>query len=132
MVTRGLTQLGINISSNIRLICLCDECRKSFVINAYNWQMSYIDYFYSSDCSMILIKPTINKSFSNMSKSECEEIEKNLPIPSNGSGHFKIFNPFRCPYCKAVYIDFEKYHYLKDEEKECVYLNIKPTQIMRL
>ena len=60
----------------------------------------------------------------NISKTTVEKVDAYLA--QKDYGRFKFYNPFRCPYCTAPYIDFQKNPEIREYEYYAnVFLNKK-------
>lgn len=111
---RGLHFSGTITGGNVRLVCICDSCRKSFTVTSFHAGVSEAQYFYSVDSKQTLFVPYhfIKNMPTQLQKSiddeVLKEVEQKLPKPSSGSGEYKYYNPFRLPHCSAAFIDFEK------------------------
>ena len=120
LFTRGLHFSGIVTPTNIRLCCICDECKKSFNIHSYHAGFGYFQYFYSDDGMETLsvpydeIEDMPGQLCQNISKETVEKIDSELA--NKGYGKFKFYNPFRCPFCKAPYIDFKEHPEMREYE----------------
>ncbi|WP_034924808.1 hypothetical protein [Gillisia sp. CAL575] len=119
---RGLHFSGTVTSSNVRNICICDNCKKSFSIQHFHAGFSEMQYFYSTDSKETLaIKYGEIENLPTQLQQETdievlEKIESQLPKPTNGDGHFKFYNSFRCPHCNSKFIDFENNKKLRSTE----------------
>ncbi|HNP33713.1 MAG TPA: hypothetical protein PKN96_10515 [Flavobacterium sp.] len=135
MFRRGLHYSGIISSGNIRLVCICDECSKSFSVDFYHAGFSEMQYFYSTHSKETLLVPyysTLGKVPHQLQKDieriSLSELEDNLPSTSDGS--FKYFNNFCCPHCEAPYINFDKNREIRPTEYYVhFYLNQEPRQV---
>lgn len=117
---RGLHFSGIITPSNYTLCCICDECKKSFMIKSYHAGIGKYQYFYSEDGKETLLVPygeiedMPTQLCKNISDEIIEKVDTELKI--NGYEKFKFYNPFRCPFCGAAYIDFKKYPTIREYE----------------
>lgn len=116
-VGRGLFKRGLHFSGTVTpgntiLSCICDDCRKSFLIQSYHAGFSNSGYFYSSSGKYtITVSDRIEGSqaaLSDPNKDALSKLEGMLPKAPDGTA-FSYLNPFRCPHCSAPYIDFKKY-----------------------
>ena len=130
LFSRSLHFSGYVTPSNIRLCCICDECKKSFIIHSYHAGNGYFQYFYSDDGSETLMVPYYEiedmpgQLCKNISKTTVEKVDAHLA--QKGYGRFKFYNSFRCPYCKTPYIDFQKNPEIREYEYYAnVFLNKK-------
>lgn len=111
LVAKGLKYQGYTTPTNIRLIGICPECKKSFAFHGYACYMGQNDVAYSDDgmdCCQV-------SAYSNIDKD-------NWSYETDGK-IFRYYNSFNCPYCGTPYIDYKKY----PENKEygvlgCVHL----------
>ncbi len=115
---KGLFQRGLHFSgtvtpSNVRAVCICDSCFKSFTLQHFHAGFADAQYFYSSDSKQTLvvnwyeIKDMPTQMQKEIDLSVLVKVEEQLPIPTEGSGHYKYYNSFRCPHCGDAFIDFE-------------------------
>ena len=134
LIERGLHFQGKVTPANIRVICICDICCRSFTLQHFHAGFSDSQYFYSTDSSQTLIVPwykipgmpvQMQKIIDNET---LEKVEDQLPKPSNGSGEYKYYNSFRCPHCGAAYIDFENNKESRPSEYYGNYLINQPLQ----
>jgi hypothetical protein len=115
---KGLFQRGLHFSgtvtpSGVRVICICDNCEKSFSLQHFHTGFSEAQYFYSTDSKQTLFVPynQIKNMPGQLQKdvdvSILATVEEQLPKPTIGNGNYKYYNSFRCPHCAAIFIDFE-------------------------
>jgi len=110
---RGLHYLGTVTPTTVRVICICDNCDRSFTLQHFHAGFSESQYFYSNDSRQTLIVGygEIENLPTQLQKDiDIEiiaEIELKLPVPTAEGGSYKYYNPLRCPYCLSAYIDFE-------------------------
>ncbi|EFC48421.1 hypothetical protein NAEGRDRAFT_63499 [Naegleria gruberi] len=107
LIKRGIYSKGFPTPTNINSICSCDQCRKSFTLKHFNSSQPHIDYFYASG------NRTLVASHGKLGKTP-EEIDEKLR--ATGWEDFSFFNPFKCPHCSSIFIDFEMKKSLKEEE----------------
>ena len=116
-IGRGLFKRGLHFNGTVTpgntiLSCVCDSCKKSFLIQSYHAGFSNSGYFYSgSGKYTITVSDHIEGSpaaLSDPNKDPLSKLEGMLPEAPDGSV-FSYLNPFRCPHCNVPYIDFEKY-----------------------
>jgi hypothetical protein len=133
LFARGLHYPGRVTPGNVRVICICDVCAKSFTLQHFHAGFGELQYFYSSDSKSTLVVP--NGKVENIpaqlqqeiDKVKLAEAEKKLPKPVKGSGTYNYYNPLRCPHCNAKYIDFEKFPEMRPAEYYGnTFLNEKP------
>lgn len=113
LFSRGLHFNGAITSSVNRLVCICDECNKSFTIQSFHSGFSDVNYFYSDDGLTTLTistwefqgLPGINTK--EIDYDRIKEIESMLPKLPDGQS-FKYYNSFSCPHCLSPYIDFNR------------------------
>jgi len=133
MFQRGFHYNGIISSGNIRLICICDECQKSFTVQFYHAGFSEVQYFYSSSSKETLLV-SYNSNLGNVphqlqteiDESDLKVLESKLPITSDGS--FKYYNSFKCPHCNFDYINFRENKEIRPTE---YYANFYINQMTR-
>ena len=138
---KGLFQRGLHFSgsitpTNVRVICICDNCLKSFSLQHFHAGFSEAQYFYSSDSKQTLvvnyyeIKELPTQLQKDINATTLATIEQQLPKPTIGSGTYKYYNSFRCPYCGTAFIDFEKNKDIRPAEYYGNYLvNNKPQRL---
>lgn len=118
----GLHFSGYVTALNIRAICICDECEKSFSVQHFHAGFSETQYYYSDDSKQTLLVPygEIQNQPTQLQKeidqSAILEIEDQLPKPTKGNGRYRYYNPFRCKHCQATYVDFSKYNGMRPNE----------------
>lgn len=135
MFERGLHYRGIISSGNIRLICICDDCLKSFSIEFYHAGFSEVQYFYSSNSKETLILSYDNnigkvpiQNQKEIDEVELKELESKLP--STDDGKFEYYNSFNCPYCNYSYINFRDNKDIRPNEIYVnFYINQEPRSI---
>ncbi len=119
---RGLHYSGQVTPGNVRLVCICDFCKKSFSISSFHTGFSESQYFYSEDGLQTLVvnlwdvKGVPGPLASGVDVDRLKQVEKTLPKPTYGKGRYKYYNSFRCPHCQKPYIDFEKFPELRTKE----------------
>lgn len=123
LFARGYHSAGrITPGRVIRWIARCDACNKSFTMEHFHAGMDGSQYFYSEDSSETVVISCYEftecpgQLAETVSPEAIAAIEEKLPKPKNGSGAFRYYNPFRCPHCKAPYIDFERYPEIRPHE----------------
>lgn len=111
MFDRGLHYAGLISPTNARLICVCDDCKKSFGVQFFHGGFSEKQYFYSTNSRETLAVPyntDLGKvPFQNqkeINEAELKELENKLPHTEDGK--FEYYNGFKCPHCYADYVDF--------------------------
>lgn len=121
MFDRGLHYSGLVSPTNVRLICFCEECKKSFGVQFFHAGFSEVQYFYSSNSKETLVVPydnyLVNVPFQlqkNINEVELKEIENNLPYTEDGK--FEYYNAFKCPHCNADFINFRNNKELRPKE----------------
>ena len=93
---KALKYQGYITPSNIRLVGICPECRKSFCFHGYAFYMRQSDVAYSDDgldCCEI----------------QSYEIDKESWSYETEGKVFRYYNSFNCPHCGTPYIDYKKY-----------------------
>lgn len=96
LIAKGLKYPGYTTPSNIRLLGICPECKKSFCFHGYAFYMAQQDVAYSDDgldCCSIL---------------SCDIDKSNWTYEEDGKT-FRYYNSFNCPHCGTTYIDYKKY-----------------------
>jgi hypothetical protein len=122
LVARGLHFAGHVTPSNVRSVCICDYCKRSFTLRHFHAGFSDSQYFYSGDSLQTLIVPWYkikNMPVQTQEKIDVTllpEVESQLPKPTKGQGDYKYYNPFRCPHCAKPFIDFEKFPEIRPYE----------------
>lgn len=137
MFQRGLHYSGYITSGNIRLICICDECIKSFNVEFYHAGFSEVQYFYSSNSRETLLVPYDNNLGNvptqlqkQINIDELRELENKLPTSNDGK--FEYYNPFKCPHCGDDYINFRENREMRPNEYYVnFYINQKPISLYK-
>lgn len=119
---RGLHFPGTVSPTNLRTVCICDDCSKSFTLQHFHTGFSQSEYFYSTDSQQTL--NVVSHEFSDklyqlkksISMDSIRAIESQLPKPTYASGSYRYFNPYKCPHCQAVFIDFKNDFELRSNE----------------
>ncbi|HXB29315.1 MAG TPA: hypothetical protein VNW49_05820 [Puia sp.] len=117
---RGLHFSGIITPSNVRCICICDDCKQSFSLQHFHAGFSELQYFYSANSRETLTVPyhAIANMPVQLSKiidlTSLYEMEGKLPKTSDGN--FRYYNSFKCPHCLKPFIDFDKYKDIRPGE----------------
>jgi hypothetical protein len=113
MFERGLHYKGYISNGRIRLICICDDCQKSFSVGFYHAGFSEVQYFYSSNSKETLLVPYSNnlgevpcQLQKDFDESKLKELESKLPRTEDGK--FEYYNSFKCPHCNYDYINFRE------------------------
>ena len=97
LIPKGLKYPGYRTPSNVRLIGICSECKKSFAFYDRSFYMGQNDVAYSDDgldCCVI----------SDL------DIDKDTWKYETDGKTFRYYNSFRCPHCGTPYIDYQKHH----------------------
>lgn len=120
LITRGLHYSGIITRSKVSLICLCDECQKTFRLQPFHSGFSHLEYYYCDSGLHTLVVDSSSISTvlgGDIAVNSLQlEIEKHLPPCSQCNGMFRYLNPLRCPYCLNPYIDFQKFPEIRKQE----------------
>ena len=107
---RGLHYHGTVTHGSVMLSCECDYCYKSFHIKSFHTGFSNVGYLYSASGAYTItvsdLVPGCPAALTIPDPHELAELEAKLPKAPDGT-EYKYTNPFRCPYCKKPYIDFE-------------------------
>ena len=96
LVKKGLKYPGYTTPANVRLIGVCQDCKKSFAFHGYSFYMAQSDVAYSDDgldCCEI-------KSM---------DIDKDTWSFEADGKTFCYYNSFCCPHCGSAYIDYKKH-----------------------
>lgn len=135
MFDRGLHYVGLVTPSNVRLVCTCDECSKSFGVEFIHAGFAEVQYFYSSNSKETLIVSYDNK-LSPVPHQTQKDFDENLLIeiesklPTTVDGKFEYYNAFKCPHCFADFINFRENKHLRPREYYAyVYCNNKYREI---
>jgi hypothetical protein len=119
LFARGLHFGGTITPSNMLLSCRCDACGQSFLGQSNHTGWLDQTYFYSESGRFTLITDirvgVAERGNTEPDYASMEALVKALPSAPDGS-KFSYSNPFRCPYCAAAYIDFQKHPDLHDRE----------------
>lgn len=121
MFDRGLHYVGLVTPSNVRLVCTCDECSKSFGVQFMHAGFAEVQYFYSSNSKETLIVPYDNKlgPVPHQTQKDFDEnllIEIESKLPTTIDGKFEYYNAFKCPHCFADFINFRENKHLRPRE----------------
>jgi hypothetical protein len=127
LIGKGLFERGLHFGrvitpTSVRVICICDNCKKSFSLEHFHAGFSNSQYFYSSDSKETLVvsdsalKVAPTQLQTKIDLANLTDFENCLPKPKKGQGEYKYYNPFRCPYCSSPFIDFEKYKDIRSKE----------------
>lgn len=110
LFARGLHFAGTVTPANIVLSCECDQCMQSFQIRSFHAGFSQVGYFYSGSGMYTLTVPDMvpgaPAALSTPDPVALAALEAMLPNARDGTA-YRYANPFRCPHCKAPYIDFD-------------------------
>jgi hypothetical protein len=110
---RGLHFPGIVTRSNVSLMCLCDECRRTFRLQPLHSGFAQTEYYYcgSGLHTLVVDDPGLSRvSDGRLSMASPQsEVEDVLPRCRLCGAGFGYLNPLRCPGCACPYIDFAKY-----------------------
>jgi hypothetical protein len=119
---RGLHYSGTITPTNVRVICICDKCDKSFTVQHYHAGFSESQYFYSDTSKQTLIvryneiKNIPRHLLKEIDEKDITELEAKLPNPTKEEGKYRYYNSFCCPHCLSPYIDFGKNSQLRTNE----------------
>lgn len=112
LFARGLHFAGNVTPGNVSLSCECDECGETFSVRSFHAGFSDCGYFYSGSGAYTLTvsnrEPGSPSALSQPDPDTLAELEARLPIAADGS-RYAYLNPFRCPHCRAAYIDFGRF-----------------------
>jgi len=125
LIGKGLFERGLHFSgtvtpSNVRCICVCDDCKQSFSLQHFHAGFSEVQYFYSTDSKETLIVP--NNGIAKMPTQLQESVdlatllEVEGKLPKTFDGNYRYYNSFKCPYCLTPFIDFNKYKDIRPGE----------------
>lgn len=121
MFNRGLHYAGLVSPTSVRLICVCDDCKKSFGVQFFHAGFSEMQYFYSSNSKETLAVPYNTElgkvPFQNqkdINEEALKDLENKLPFTEDGK--FEYYNGFKCPHCYADYVDFRNGKALRSNE----------------
>lgn len=108
---RALRQPGWRTRSDLHLCCLCDHCGKDFYANAYHSDGGA--YYY---CDSGLHTGVLGDYISEKYFGKIEELDPYLDPCAICSKPFRYMNPRRCPHCLEIYINFQKFPHMRNEE----------------
>lgn len=117
---RGLHFTGTVTPSNVRCVCICDNCKRPFSLQHFHAGFSEVQYFYSTNSRETLLVP--NGAINGMPAQLHERIdlatlkEAENQLPHSADGSFLYFNSFKCPDCLTPFINFEKYPEMRTRE----------------
>lgn len=119
LFARGLHYNGVVTPSKIVLSAICDECEKAFQFTSFHSGFSDVAYFYSSSgkhtLAVSLQEPGAPSALTKPDDEALQLLERKLPSAPDAS-KYSYLNPFRCPHCRAAYIDFENYPEIRSSE----------------
>ena len=96
LISKALKYQGYTTPSNVRLIGVCPDCKRSFSFHEYSLYMMQIDVAYSDDgldCCEI-------RDYS---------IDKDTWKCTINGKTFRYYNSFNCPHCGSPYIDYKRF-----------------------
>lgn len=96
LVAKALKYPGYTTPSNVRLIGICPDCKKSFAFHSYAYYLAQIDVAYSDDGL-------------DCCKIEAPDIDKETWEYETEGKTFRYYNSFNCPHCGSPYINYKKY-----------------------
>lgn len=96
LVAKALKYPGYTTPSNVRLIGICPDCKKSFVFHSYAYYLAQTDVAYSDDGL-------------DCCKIESPDIDKETWEYETEGKTFRYYNSFNCPHCGSPYINYNKY-----------------------
>lgn len=121
LFVRGLHFSGTVTPGNVSVMCLCDNCRRSFRLQSFHAGFSDAVYFYcSGGCHTLVVDSGEEDAPPVLGKANAVAVtnfESRLPNCQECRGDFRYMNPLHCPHCKHPYIDFVQY----PEEREREY-----------
>jgi hypothetical protein len=110
---RGLHYPGWVTPGSVSLMCICDYCAKSFRLQSFHAGFGFQLYFYCDMGTHTLVIPDSvigAPPLTGLVDPEVvSEFDARLPRCERCGGHFKYYNPLRCPHCHQPYIDFDRY-----------------------
>lgn len=110
LLKRGLHYSGWITPGNVSLMCICDDCKRTFRVQSYHAGFSNLAYFYCSNGPHLLtLSDRIEGAPPLLAKPDLaalQKLEGQLPACTVCGGNFRYLNSFRCPYCSAAYISF--------------------------
>lgn len=117
---RGLQFQGTISPSNIALGCICDACRRSFVLSCFHAGFSDLVYFFCDGGPHTLVASSYIEDapqlLTDAEPADVASFEARLPACVHCGGHFAYLNPLLCPHCHAPYIDFRRFPQLRAVE----------------
>lgn len=102
LYAKALRKPGYITPGNVRLVGVCQSCRKSFTFIGYNFPHMQAEAAYSDD------------GLDVMELSAYEQIDKNTWSCEQNGKTFRYYNSFNCPHCGEPYIDYKKYPEIKE------------------
>jgi hypothetical protein len=110
---RGLHFPGTVTPGNVSLLCVCDSCASSFRLQSFHAGFSNLVYFYCGSGTHTLVASSYLDGapplLRDVPDEEIRAFEQRLPPCSACATEFRYYNPFRCPSCRAPYIDFGRF-----------------------
>lgn len=128
LLQRGLHHTNQLTPTKLRLVCVCDYCQQSFNVQHLHAGQARGLYFYSDDSQQTLFVPTSrllplpSPSQLRAQPALLRQLEAQLPAPTYGGGAYRYYNPFRCPYCRAGFVDFHGNPFRRAQEQYGCYL----------
>ncbi|WP_076073095.1 hypothetical protein [Sphingomonas montana] len=109
LFARGLHFRGIVTPGTVLLSCACDACHRTFLVRSIHAGFAEQAYFYSaSGTYTLLVDGRVAGAPVPLAPPDpvlLATLETALPPAPDGT-RFAYLNPFRCPHCRASYLDF--------------------------
>jgi len=122
MFARGLHFPGRVTPGDIRVVCLCDQCREPFTLEHHHTGFSDAQYFYcETGIHTLLVNLGDLEGCPPPRAQDIDEqvlrgVEARLPPCADCGKPFRYHNPLRCRACGAPFIDFEKHPEIRSTE----------------
>jgi len=110
---RGFHFPGRITPGNVSHVAICDRCRRSFRFQSFHAGFSNLVYFYCETGTHTLVASSYAEGAPQLLAETAPDavaaFEAKLPACDRCETRFLYLNPFRCPHCRAPYVDFQRY-----------------------
>ena len=124
---RGLFARGLHFPEritpgNLRVVCVCDQCREPFTLEHIHTGFADHQYFYCETgihtllVSLHDLEGCPGPRVQNVDEQALAAVEAQLPGCAACGKKFSYYNPLRCRACGAPFIDFQKFPELRASE----------------
>lgn len=105
LIEKGLRYPGYTTPGNIRMVGICQNCKKSIAFKAYNIYFNGDEPVYSDDGLSVCYISGYEMAAQKFDK-------ENWFYEKNGKT-YRYYNSFCCPHCGEPYIDYKNYKEMK-------------------